>query len=140
MAIFWEEKLSTGVPAIDEQHMEIFAKFDELSKAIEAGGCNEEVVRLLNYLNDYSNTHFSDEENLMSLYKYSGLEEQRQQHALFKENINKLFEMLTNNVPPKEVAIRIDATLIRYFINHVRKLDSKMCDFIKHGMRAETRF
>lgn len=134
MAIFWEEKLNTGVPAIDEQHMEIFAKFDELSKAIEAGECNEEVARLLNYLNDYSNTHFSDEENLMSLYKYSGLEEQRLQHAQFKENINKLFAMLTNNVPPKEIAIRIDATLIRYFINHVRKLDRKMCDHIKHGM------
>jgi hemerythrin len=134
MGIYWEENLSTGVPAIDEQHREIFAKFDELSKTIEGGRGNEEVVKLLNFLKEYTNIHFSDEENLMSLYKYSGLDEQRQQHSQFKENIAKLFEMVANNVPDKEIAIRIDATLIRYFINHVRKLDSKLCDYIKNVM------
>lgn len=131
MAIYWEEALSTDVPAIDEQHKGIFAEFEKLSDAIESGGNNEEVEKLLHYLNEYASTHFSDEENLMSLYKYPGLEEQRQQHALFKENIATLFEMLTNKVPTKEIAIKINATLIRYFINHVRKLDSKLGDFIK---------
>jgi hemerythrin len=134
MAIYWEEKLSTGVPVIDEQHKDIFANFDELSKAIEDGRCNDEIEILLNYLKEYANNHFSDEENLMSLYKYPCLEEQRQQHALFKENITKLLAMLANKVSTKEIAIRIDSTLIRYFINHVRKLDSKLSDFIKHSM------
>jgi hemerythrin len=134
MAIYWEEKLSTGVPAIDEQHKDIFANFEELSKAIEAGRCSDEIVKLLNYLEEYANSHFLDEENLMSLYKYPGLEEQRQQHILFKENITDLLAMLANKVPTKEIAIKIDSTLIRYFINHVRKLDSKLCDFIKNSM------
>jgi hemerythrin len=134
MAIYWEEKLITGVPAIDEQHKEIFIEFERLSRSIEEGGRNDEIESLLDYLNEYVNTHFTDEEKLMSLFKYPGLEEQRQQHIQFKENITKLREMLTDNVPAKEIAIRIDATLIRYFISHVRKLDSKLGDFIKSSM------
>ncbi len=95
---------------------------------------NDDVEKLLNYLNEYANTHFSDEENLMSLYKYPGMAEQQQQHAQFRKSVTELFEMLADNIPTREIAIRVDATLIRYFINHVRNLDSKLGDFIKHGM------
>lgn len=42
-----------------------------------------------------------------------------------------LSEMMANNVPTNELAIRMDATLIRYFINHIRKLDSRLAGFIK---------
>ena len=126
MTIQWEENLRFGVPVIDEQHEEIFAHFDKLSEVIEGGGGSEEVIKILNYLNDYATTHFSDEEKLMVLYKYDGLEEQRQQHALFKENIARFTELLAATAPTQEIAIKIDATLIRYFINHIRKLDRKM--------------
>jgi hemerythrin len=131
MAIHWEDNLSIGIPAIDEQHKELFAQFDKLSNLIEVGGKGEEVAELLRYLNEYGVTHFTNEEELMTSYEYSGLEEQRQQHDKFKESITTLFEMLANNVPTREIAIRVDATLIRYFINHVRNLDAKLADFIK---------
>jgi hemerythrin len=136
MAIYWEDSLSTGIPTIDDQHKGLFDQFDKLSKAIEAGESNEEVEKLLRYLNEYADTHFSEEENLMSSYKYSGLEEQQRHHAQFKENITTLLKMLADNVPTREIAIRIDATLIRYFINHVRKLDSRLSDFIKQSVSS----
>ena len=131
MAIHWEDNLITGISDIDEQHKELFAQFDKLSEAIEGGTSTADVEKLLKYLNEYGCSHFANEEDLMLAHKYPGLEEQRQHHVQFKENITKLLEMLTNNVPPREIAIRIDATLIRYFINHVRKLDSKLSDYIK---------
>jgi hemerythrin len=124
MAIHWEENLKLGVPLIDEQHEEIFAHFAKLSETLQEGKGSEEVIALLNYLNNYAKTHFSDEENLMLLYKYDGLEEQRQQHILFKENIIKFMELLASTDPTQEIAIKIDATLIRYFINHIRRLDT----------------
>lgn len=131
MAIHWEDNLSIGIPAIDEQHKELFAQFDKLSNVIEVGGKGEEVEELLRYLNEYGVTHFTNEEEIMSSYEYAGLEEQRQQHEIFKESITTLLEMLANNVPTRKIAIRVDATLIRYFINHVRNLDAKLADFIK---------
>ena len=136
MAIHWEEDLKTGVPAIDEQHEEIFAVFDKLTEAIEDGEESKEIGKLLDYLAKYATRHFSDEETLMSLYKYTGLEEQRLQHAQFKDNIGKLSEMLSSGVATKEIAIKVNATLIRYFINHVRKLDREMADVVKPDLKS----
>ena len=131
MAINWEENLRLGDPVIDEQHESIFAQFAMLSKAVTNGSCEEEVEKILAYLKAYTTTHFSDEEDLMTRHAYAGLEEQLQQHVQFKENIASLQEMLAKNVPTKEVAIKIEAALIRYTINHVRNIDSKLVDFIK---------
>jgi hemerythrin len=64
MAIHWEDNLSIGIPAIDEQHKELFAQFDKLSNVIEVGGKGEEVEELLRYLNEYGVTHFTNEEEL----------------------------------------------------------------------------
>ena len=135
MAIHWEEGLKTGVPAIDEQHEEIFEVFDKLTAAIEDGEENKEIGNLLDYLAEYATRHFSDEETLMSLYKYAGLEEQRLQHTQFKDNIGKLSEMFSSGVTTKEIAIKVNATLIRYFINHVRKLDREMADIVKPDLK-----
>lgn len=130
MAIQWEENLRLGVPVIDEQHEAIFAQFNRLSEALEGGRGSEEVIEVLRYLDNFAKTHFTDEENLMALYKYDGLEEQCQQHALFRENIAMFSGLLAAAAPTQELAIKIDATLIRYFINHVGKLDRKMVAFI----------
>ncbi len=137
MAIQWEESLRLGVSVIDLQHEEIFSQFDKLSEALQAGKGSEEVTGLLTYLNDYATTHFSDEDEIMLRYKYNGIVEQREHHALFKENIAKLSELLSGSEPTKEIAFKIDATLIRYFINHVNKLDKKMVEFIKPLMAQE---
>lgn len=131
MNIHWEESMKIGVPAIDEQHEELVLQFERLSKAVIEGGGVEGIGKLLSYLKQYAVSHFTDEENLMVLYKYPGLEEQRKQHEIFKENIDMLTDMLIRNVPNREIAIKIDATLIRYFINHVRNLDAKIADFMQ---------
>ena len=131
MSIYWDENKKIGVPTIDEQHEQLFLQFEKLSRAVIEGESIEGIGKLLSYLKEYAVTHFTDEENLMVLYKYPGLEEQRRQHAVYKENIDNLTDMLIRGVPIREIAIKIDAALIRYFINHVRNFDTQIADFIK---------
>ena len=130
MSIIWEESLRLGVPAIDEQHEGIFGYFDKLSTALQERNGSGELIELLAYLDNYSTIHFRNEEELMGLYRYPGLEEQQQQHAAFRENIVMFTDALAASEPTREIALKIDAALIRYFINHVRKLDRKMVDHI----------
>ena len=137
MPILWDEKLRLGDTAIDEQHENIFKQLSILSTAIKEGSCEKEVDEILVYLNNYASSHFSDEERLMTQYRYPDMEEHLQQHDQFKENVSQLLEMVTSSVPTKEVAIKIDAALIRYTINHVRKLDSQLVDFIKSSRASE---
>ena len=137
MSIIWEERMRFGVPVIDERHETMFEQFALLNDAIIKGACDDKVRGILDFLNDYANTHFSEEEGLMAVYDYAGLEEQRQQHTVFKENICRLRELLSANVPVKELAIRIDATLIRYTINHVRNLYCRLVEFLKDKREGE---
>lgn len=131
MSITWDESLRLGVPALDEQHEDLFAYFDKLSTALQDGNGSGVIIELLAYLDKYSASHFENEESFMRLYRYPGLEEQQLQHAAFRENIVMFTETLAASEPTQEIALKIDAMLIRYFINHVRKLDRMMIDHIK---------
>jgi len=137
VAIIWEEKMRLGIPVIDDQHRVFFEQFALLTDAVTSGACGGKVSEILGFLKDYSETHFLEEEGLMTEYGYDGIEEQRLQHAVFKKNVTELLEMLDDKVPPKELAIRIDAVLIRYTINHIRNLDSRLVEFVKEKLARE---
>ena len=131
MTIQWEENFKLGVAAVDEQHEEIFKYFDKLTNALQNGEGSIVVIDLLAYLDQYTSSHFKDEENLMELHRYPGLELQHQQHSRFRENIAMFSEKVANNAPTQEIAIQIDAALIRFFITHIRKLDREFVEYIK---------
>ncbi|NVN91027.1 MAG: hemerythrin family protein [Desulfuromonadales bacterium] len=130
MSIQWEESLKLGVAAIDEQHEEIFKHFSTLTESLQKGEGSSVVLDMLAYLDQYTATHFKDEEVLMELHHYPKLELQRQQHSRFRENVAILSEKVANNAPKQEIAIKIDAELIKYFITHIRKLDRELVEFI----------
>jgi hemerythrin len=130
MAIQWEDGLKLGVAAIDDQHEEIFIHFNKLTEALQKGTGSSEVLVILAYLDRYTAIHFNDEEVLMELHRYPQLELQRQQHSRFRENVALLSEQVANHAPMQEIAIKIDAVLIKYFITHIRKLDRELVDFI----------
>ena len=130
MAIQWEDGLKLGVAAIDDQHEEIFIHFNKLTEALQKGTGSSEVLDILAYLDRYTAIHFNDEEVLMELHRYPQLELQRQQHSRFRENVALLSEQVANHAPMQEIAIKIDAVLIKYFITHIRKLDRELVDFI----------
>ena len=131
MTIQWDESLRLGVPAIDNQHEEIFVYFDKLTDAIQMGDGRSVVIDLLAYLDYYVSNHFSEEELAMEDCKYPYIKEQRKQHSTFRDNITSISSLLNNNVPTQEISIKLDAELIRYFILHVHKLDKAFADYIK---------
>ena len=131
MPIQWDESLRLGVPAIDKQHEEIFVYFNKLTDAIQKGAGRSVVIDILAYLDYYVSNHFSEEELTMEDCKYPYIEEQCEQHSTFKGNITTLSSLLNTNGPTQEISLKLDAELIRYFINHVHKLDKALADYIK---------
>ena len=131
MTIQWDESLRLDVPTIDDQHEEIFEYFNKLTDALQKGDGKDEVVNLLAYLDSYTSIHFNNEECLMEYFKYPGLGEQRKQHVQFKNNIKMLADLISKNDPMRDIAIKADAVLIRYFILHVHKLDKLLADYLK---------
>jgi diguanylate cyclase (GGDEF)-like protein/hemerythrin-like metal-binding protein len=63
----WDDAFATGVASIDEQHHQMFALVDELSRALRGEGSHNgaNVQEIIRKLAESANQHIEDEEKLM---------------------------------------------------------------------------
>jgi hemerythrin-like metal-binding protein len=68
----WQPALEVGFAKIDEDHRELIAALNRLHAAMDQGQDKEELAKVLNFLRDYTVSHFQTEEALMIKYGYPG--------------------------------------------------------------------
>ena len=76
----WTEKLVTGIPSIDEQHMELVKMINELHRAMKLKAGGKQAGDILVRLADYTGYHFGHEEELFEQYEYPGKAEHKKIH------------------------------------------------------------
>jgi hemerythrin len=130
LKIEWNEDLAVGVAKIDEQHKELFNRFNHLLEACSAGSGSKEIGSLLCFLDEYVRVHFSDEEKLQVAHSYPDYPLHREQHRIF---INKLDEfkkeMLTEGAT-LSLTIATNRMMIDWLLNHIAQMDKKIGEFI----------
>lgn len=82
----WSDDLDTGIPEIDAQHRRIVDYINQLAEARDEGR-RDAVAPVLASLIDYTASHFSLEEALMTGAGYAYLNSHKQVHALFVQNV-----------------------------------------------------
>ncbi len=86
----WTQNLSVGVGMIDDQHKTLFEKAERLFEAGKNNQAKEYIGELLNFLQDYTKKHFTDEEKYMLSINYPGYAVQKQAHADYIRQLAKL--------------------------------------------------
>ena len=76
----FDDSLVTGNEMIDSQHKVLIEKINDLVASCEEKKDKLNAVRLLNYLADYTEFHFSAEEKLQEEIGYPGIEEHKKKH------------------------------------------------------------
>lgn len=120
-----------GVELIDEQHKMLIQKLNDLSKAIEKGKGELETVKALDFMVNYTDFHFSAEEELLVEHNYPGLDNQKKQHAEFKGYLKQLVEDFQEEGPTKVLVTSINVFLINWLIKHIKGDDLKLGEFLK---------
>lgn len=69
----WGSEFSVGVHAMDEEHIALFALFNDVCASIEDGNGRAESEPLLRKLIDLTQQHFRSEEALLESTKFPGL-------------------------------------------------------------------
>lgn len=64
MYAVFDDSLFTGNELIDGQHKELIEKINKLVGCCENGGGKLEAIKMLDYLSDYTEFHFGEEEAL----------------------------------------------------------------------------
>jgi hemerythrin len=135
MALIWDDSLLLGVELIDQQHKEIFDRFEKLSRACQDQHGSDVVSELLDYLQGYVNSHFADEEAIMEKLSYPELAIQREQHAAFRKDIAAMIAASQQGGDGHRLSLEVDRRLVQWFILHIRNLDSKLATFIRENQQ-----
>ena len=77
----FDETLVTGNEMIDSQHKELIDRINQLLESCEDGQGKIKAVKMLDYLLDYTEFHFSAEEKLQEEIEYPDVYK-RQLHSL----------------------------------------------------------
>ena len=129
--IEWDDSLSVGIDEIDEQHKTLLKRLNDLSKAIGMNQGEMEIVKTLDFMSDYTDHHFSAEENHMAEVGYPGLGHQQEQHEEFKGLLKQLEQDFREDGATKELADSIDTFLANWLLKHIKEVDHKFGRFLQ---------
>ena len=76
----WSNKYSVGVKAMDDQHINLVKRLNELHAVMLKGKAQDIAGPLFNKLTDYALKHFHDEEAMLEAARYPGLATHREEH------------------------------------------------------------
>ena len=97
MYAVFKNNLLTGNELIDAQHKELINRINKLVGACENGVCQLEAIRMLDFLSDYTDFHFREEEALQEKAGYPGPSSYRCKTGLSKQGCE--FSYLLRLVP-----------------------------------------
>ena len=137
MALHWSSALAVGVPEIDSQHEEMFARVDRLRDAMLARD-RTEVMRMLRFLLEYVHHHLGAEERLMESVDYPALGRHRLAHQAFTDEVESLARKVETEGVTALVVHRVERGVTSWLHDHVCGAD---LEFFSHMRtpRAEER-
>lgn len=126
-------EMSVKVRLFDQEHKKLIELTEALLASLKEGKGRVSVTRLLEELEQYTKSHFVNEEDLMQKYNYTGYLQQKRQHEEFISKVAELkisYRNGNNKVP--EQAFNI---LYAWISHHILKVDAEYGEFFnKHGI------
>ena len=122
----------TGNELIDGEHKELISRVNKLVESCEQGTEKMTAIKTLDFLMDYTEYHFTDEEKLQKEVGYDQLDAHHAKHEEFKKSVGELREMLEEEEGPSEAFVTaVNKNITDWLVNHIQKWDKAVADYIK---------
>ena len=126
----FDDSLVTGNEMIDTQHKELIEKINQLLKACEEGDAKVKAIKMLDYLSEYTDFHFSAEEKLQEEIGYPGIKEHKEKHQEFVKTVEELHEMLVEEEGPSEAFVKqVQKNVVDWLYNHIKGFDRQVAEY-----------
>ena len=130
--IQWKEKYRLGFDMIDNQHIEIFRLFNNVSVKLETREYVEMIDELIQFLDEYILYHFSQEEEFQEFINYPLYEEHKNLHKKFVDEFKRYKISLAGDGAPMS-AIKGLNMLADWLVIHIEREDFKLVNFINEN-------
>ena len=132
MKVEFDKSLVTGNAMIDEQHRELIGKIDKLIACCEQGGGKVEAIKMLDYLSEYTDFHFGEEEKLQEEISYPAIEGHKAKHAEFKKAVEELHDMLVEEEGPTDAFVAaVKKNVVDWLFDHIKNMDQALAAYVQ---------
>ncbi|MCU7920832.1 MAG: bacteriohemerythrin [Candidatus Thiodiazotropha sp. (ex Epidulcina cf. delphinae)] len=127
--VSWDDSLSVGIQAIDDEHQKLLTLINNLQTAVLYPTGESFERHALSELVDYTKYHFRREEELMQEYDYPEYELHKRQHH---EMIERVLVFLDAYEKDREATIdEMTVFLKTWLTNHIAGTDQKYSQFLR---------
>ncbi len=119
----WKPEYSVDDIELDSHHQHLFSLLNTVYENVMSSLEVNEVIPLVDELTDYTNKHFTAEEQHMRDKKYQGLEEHISKHREFSQKVEAIRSHYHGN--NLEVTQELLIVLGDWLLHHVLKEDKK---------------
>lgn len=131
MAFTWTKDLETGNLQIDTEHQQLIQALNKLLAACSSGKGREEVGNTMNFLLQYTKTHFAHEEMLQIQSRYPDYVNHKKYHAEFAKVVNEISDRLKNEGSSLQLVGEINRRMGDWLVNHIKCEDRKVAKHIQ---------
>ena len=127
MAIEWNaERMAIGLPEIDAQHQEWIRRFNEFDNAVINRQGHNTMLNTLDFLTQYSETHFASEEASMARLNSPILAANRAAHNEFRGKLAEIKAWVSHEGVSMVEVIALKVTLEEWLVNHICTIDVQL--------------
>lgn len=126
MAFHWKDELSVGFGKIDEQHKELFRRYNSLLEACREGKGREAIMPVLDFMIEYVTTHFAEEERFMQETGYPQMQDHVKAHRELFRYVSEVHDELQEKGATVGVITSINHTLFNWLLRHVKQTDAML--------------
>ena len=136
MAIPWTPALAIGVPEIDQQHQELFARIERLVTGVVRGD-RAQVEQLLDFLGHYVEKHFGAEERWMIRSAYPSYMRHKAEHERFIRDYERMRLEYQDKGPSALVGMRMNNWIGEWLRGHISHSDMEFGRFLATKLSAD---
>lgn len=126
----WKDNFNIGIDVIDHQHRQILEYINALED-IRKTGERDKIQDVLEDLIDYTQSHFTFEENLLAQVNYEYLPSHKGIHDLFVKRLNDYRKRFEAGEAVENDLYRL---LSKWLINHIQHDDQDYVDAVQDNM------
>ncbi|KAF5084243.1 bacteriohemerythrin [Anaerotignum sp.] len=130
MAFTWTKDLETGNTQIDTEHKQLIQAINNLLDACSSGKGRAEVTNTVDFLAQYTRTHFSHEQVLQQKYKYPDYENHKKLHENFIKVVDGIAVRLKKEGATIQLVGEVNMQVGSWLINHIKREDVKVAKHI----------
>ena len=135
----FDNSLVTGNKEIDEQHKEWINRINKLLGSCESGcGCKVEAIKMLDYMAEYTEFHFNEEEKLQEEVSYPAFDEHKKKHDEFRKVVGELYEVLQEEEGPSPAFVEaVKNNVVKWLVHHIQTFDVSVASYVNMHLEPE---